>query len=298
MIELWVVAALVAMLANVAKVLLVKTRCREIDSWLLVFLSRFFPGLILLCALFLVDYQILDLFAFWGATVAAAVITIGASLLYMNAVKTGHLSVVTPIQASIPMFMIGCTWILYGERPEAISFVFIALIVGAVFFVLRFSSKDNKLSQSQTPAIVRSFIAAALFGISTVLDRVAISAATEGALVFSAYWNLVTVVLLIPVIVFRRARSQNSLLSVTPSMALSVGIYVLVVLLAFLAQQYAVQWSLDLDNGVTYVKTVVMAHIVLAALFGVVSLKENGSRSLYIANGVTLVSGVGLLWTI
>jgi len=295
MIEPWVVASVVAMLANVAKVMLIKTRCKTVDSWTLLFYARLLPGIVLLLALFMVDHAIHDAVSFWSATVAAAVITIGASLLYMEAVKEGELSLVTPIQATIPLFMVACTYLFYGEAPNVMALLFIGLIVISVSFVLRSSGqiKRGSTSSHRGRAVLYSFVAAVLFGISTVLDRIAIAAASNGALVFSAWWHLVTLLLLIPVLLIKRKTVVTSILF-NPN----VNLYVIAVLIAFVTQQYAVQFSLELENGVTYVKAIVMTHIVVASGIGILYLKERASGSVLLANLITAVSGIGLLWSI
>ncbi len=283
------------MLANLGKVFLVKTRCREVDSWTLMFYARLLPGIALLSALPFFDHAIHNTSVFWSATFAAALITIGASLLYMEAIKQGQLSVVTPIQATIPLFMVVCTYALYEEAPDAISFIFIGLIVLSVSFVLRSSSikKSNTEHAHPARALIYSFIAAALFGISTVLDRVAISVADNGALVFSAYWHLLTLMLIAPILWTKRKQ-----LSLNTCFKGSVMLYVLVVLCAFISQQYAVQLSLNIDNGVTFVKTIVMTHIVIAAAIGILYLKERANPMVWVANLITALSGIGLLWSI
>lgn len=295
MFEPWITASIVAMFASVAKVLLVRTRCRAIDSWTLLFAARLLPGVILLPVLFFIDYTIHDAAAFWSATVAAAVITIGASLLYLEAVKGGELALVIPIQATIPMFMMLCTWLLYGEVPGAQTLFFIVMIVVSVSFVLRSAAAAGAREggAARGRAVLCSFIAAALFGLSTVLDRIAVGATSHGALVFSAWWHLVTLLLLIPVLLFKRRR-----LALASMRRASVVLYAGVVLAAFVAQQYAVQFSLDIDNGVTYVKTIVMAHIVIASALGILYLKERASGGVLLANLITAVSGAGLLWSI
>ncbi len=294
-LEPWVLLSLLAMAANVGKVLLVKTRCRAIDSWSLLFHARVIPAVLLLAALPFIDYTFLNASQFWLATFAAAVLTIGASLLYMEAIKHGDLSIVTPIQASIPVFMMLCTWALYGEVPNGWALLFIALIVVSVSFVLR-SSATNKTQTKRahaTRAVWYSCIAAALFGFSTILDRVAIQAVDNGALVFTAYWHLITVALLLPLLWWRRQRVDAAI-----ARNGNIWFYVAVVLTAFICQQLAVQLSLDLDNGVTYVKTIVMMHIVMTAAIGVIYLKEPQRPAIWLANGVTLFSGMGLLWSI
>ncbi len=293
--EFWIAASLVAMAANVGKVLLVKTRCQHIDSWRLLFYARATPAVVLCAALFFVDYRIHDAAVFWLATLTAALITLGASLLYLYAVKAGDLIVVTPIQASIPIFMIPCMYVLYGEAPPAQALWFIVLIIASVSVALFSSSRDPIPARHPTRvrAALASLAAAALFGISTVLDRVAITAASNGALVFSAYWNLITVVLLLPAWFYLRKSATAGALRLP-----EVRYYVVAVLVAFVAQQYAVQFSLALENGVTYVKTIVMTHIVFAALFGIIVLQEKTRPAVLIASLMTMIGGVGLLWSI
>ncbi len=293
--EPWIIVSLIAMLANVAKVLLVKTYCRTVESWTLLFFARLLPGIVLLTVLYFIDYRILDSLAFWGATLGAAIITIGASLLYMEAVKRGDLSLITPIQATVPVFMIGCTFVLYGEIPDTQSLAFILMIVISVSFVLQSSSRRKKTTNTlhNRRALAYSLFAAALFGISTVLDRIAINATTHGALVYSAYWHLLTLLLLVPLLWVKRQQ-----LVLAAGIKGSVIIYVLVVLAAFISQQFAVQLSLDLDNGVTFVKTIVMTHIVIASAIGIIYLKERASTAIWIANLTTAFSGIGLLWSI
>ncbi|MEW5756927.1 MAG: EamA family transporter [Pseudomonadota bacterium] len=293
--EIWIAASLVAMIANVGKVLLVKTRCQHIDSWQLVFYARTISAVVLCAALIFVDYRIHDPGVFWGATSAAALITIGASLLYLHAVKAGDLAIVTPLQATIPIFMLPGMYILYGEIPRTQSLWFIGLIIASVSVALYTSSRDQTRASHPTRlrAALASLAAAGLFGVSTVLDRVAIAAASNGALVFSAYWNLITVVMLLPMWFYLRKSAAPS-----PIRQPAVHYYVAAVLLAFIAQQYAVQFSLELENGATYVKSIVMTHIVFAALFGIVVLKEKVRPAVLIASLMTVLGGVGLVWSI
>ncbi len=294
--EIWIIVSLIAMLASVGKVMLIKTCCRSVDSWWLMFAARMLPAILLLPLLFLLDFNILQPGVFWGATLAAAVLTIAASLLYIEAVKQGVLSVVTPLQATVPVFMMVCTWLVYDELPSLLSLLFMLMIVGSVSLVMyaSVSAKNSAGKQRSQRALGYSLSAAALFGVSTVLDRVAIGAVSHGALVYTACWHWVTLGLLS--IWLWRKRHQ---------LATNVGLwrpavagYVLLALTAFLAQQYAVQASLALDNGVTYVKTIVMAHIVIAAAIGIYYFNERVGPGVWWANLLTLAGGVGLIWSI
>ncbi len=297
MVEWWVIAALLAMLANLAKVLMVKRYCHQIDAWWLVFYSRLIPGAILLIALQFISYQIIEPMVFWSATLLAALLTIGGSLLYINALKQGELSRVMPVQASVPLFMVITTWLLYDEVPGLFALSCMVMIVFSVGYVLRANGqRGHSQGSHHASATYWSLLAALLFGISTVLDRVAIAAATHGALVFSAYWSLVTVVLLLPMLGWRwRTSSQPTRKQL---FAFPLWVYMLLVLLAFISQQFAVEWSLHVENGVSYVKTIVMIHIAAAAWLGIKLLGERPALGVVIANGMAALSAIGLLWSI
>jgi hypothetical protein len=147
---------------------------------------------------------------------------------------------------------------------------------------------------------IQSLIAAFLFGISTVLDRVAIASVTNGALVYSAYWNLITTLLLVPILYSKGAirligHNHNCKLCKEYKRIL---LYAVLTISAFIFQQFAVQYSLSIDNGITYVKSVVMTHISFVALFSIFFLKEKISYLLIFSGVLTFLSGIGLILSV
>jgi hypothetical protein len=68
--------------------------------------------------------------------------------------------------------------------------------------------------------------------------------------------------------------------------------------LAFLFQQYGVQLSLPLENGVTYVKTLVMTHIIFASLLGAWLTREKIQKDLALAGIGAFAGGIGLILSI
>jgi hypothetical protein len=133
-------------------------------------------------------------------------------------------------------------------------------------------------------------IAAVLFGLSTVLDRVAIATVMNGALVYSAYWNLVSAVLMMPKFYLTRKFGQKTSIFQAP-----IAFYALLTLVAFVCQQFAVQYSLMIPNGVTFVKTIVMTHIALVALVGIFILKEQTHQKVLFAGLITFLASISLL---
>ena len=297
--DFWIIISMTAMLANTGKVLYVKTKCADINSWILVFCARLLAGVVLCILLLFSEYTILNPTKFWITTLATSLLTILASILYLNALKRGYLSLVVPIQAAIPLFMVACTGILYHEIPNKLSFLFIVFIVLSISATLLITANNKKISYSPKIflSVIESIAAAFLFGICTVLDRIAISSVTKGALVYSAYWNLTTTFLLLPILYFRNTFTINESQKINKEI-IPISIYAFLTLIAFFLQQLAVQYSLEIANGVTYVKSIVMTHISLVTLVSILIFKEQTSLALRGASVITFISGIGLILSI
>ena len=113
--------------------------------------------------------------------------------------------------------------------------------------------------------VVYALIAAVLFGVCTILDRVAIGRVAFGALAYSACWNLASTVLMGTQChhagLFRSADRFRA-------DAGPILLYSAAVLAAFYTQQYAVQLSLSIPGGVVHVKSIVMLHLPVVMLAG------------------------------
>jgi len=273
--------SIIAMLANFGKSLLIKQKCQHIDSWLLVFSARLISAIALMLLVYFLDYEIPTSPTFWLITLATALLSIVASTLYVEAIKKGQLSIVVPIQATVPLFMIIVIMIAYHEMPNQQALISILFIVTAIGYIL-FASVNKQNINTSLFSVLLSLVAAIIFGLSTVLDRVAIAAVANGAIVYSAYWNLISAILMTPIFYVKKTKLKFQA---------SIAFYALLTLIAFVFQQFGVQYSLDIENGVTYVKTIVMTHIALVALAGLFLLKEKPSFGILIAGLTTFGTG-------
>ena len=196
MMPLWVVLSLVSLAANAAKVLTVKRLCGGIDSRLVVLTGRLFSGVVLLPLLLYRGEAMPTEPLFWIATIAAAVITAFASVLFTEAVKKGTLALVIPAQAAVPVFTLLTLWCSGGKTPTPAAILLMMFSMAAVGWMLYANHRGETPAHRKTFYAVLSLIAAALFGVSTVLDRVAIAHAAYGALAYSTIWNLLSAALL------------------------------------------------------------------------------------------------------
>lgn len=291
--EPWVLLSCVSLAANTAKVLIVKRLCSGIDSRRVVLAGRSLSAAVLLPVLLAHSRTLPTGLLFWGATLAAAVITAFASVLFTEAVKKGPLALVIPAQAAVPVFTLLTLWLSARESPSPQAVVLMLLSMAAVAWMLYASYRHEDTAHRRTFYASLSLIAAVLFGVSTVLDRVAIAHAVYGALAYSACWNLLSAVLLGAECLSTKAGRLS--LSLPRSAATPLALYGLSVLASFFTQQLAVQYSLAIPGAVVNVKSIVMLHLPLVLLAGILIFGERIVRQAALAGILALIFGLALV---
>lgn len=285
----WIVMSLAAMAANAGKVLTIRRFCGGVDSTLLVLCSRALSAVVLLPILILTGNSIPLSPVFWGVVAITAIITAVASVLLTEAIKKGTMAAVMPAQATVPIFMLVFLVVCFGEHPSARSIFWTVAAVGCLGATLYFSSPAKTHSKT-TVFTGFSIFAAVLFGIGTVLDRTAITAAAGGALAYSACWNFTSAVILGAQCWRKRINWHVSKKDVA-----AVLVFSLLALGAFFCQQYAVQLSALLAGGVVNVKTIVMLHLPIVVAANYLIFSEKCSKRLLFFGFLTIVCGIALI---
>jgi drug/metabolite transporter (DMT)-like permease len=287
-VQLWILLSLFALVANAAKVLIVKLFCRDIDSRLLVFSGRLISTLVLLPVL-MISYRGLPSDGlFWAVIAVTAILTAVASVLFTQALQHGVLTVVLPTQAAVPVLSLVTLWVGWSEAPSPRSAVLMTVSMICLAYALSAQAPRSGQNPDGRRFVVYALIAAVLFGVTTILDRVAIARVAFGALAYSACWNLASTVLMgtqcYHAGLFRpsgRLRGDAG----------PILLYSAAVLAAFYTQQYAVQLSLHIPGGVVHVKSIVMLHLPVVMLAGYLGLKEKISTRSLIAGLLALAAG-------
>ena len=291
--ELWLVFSLLSMAANAAKVLIVKRLCGGIDSRLIVLVGRSFSALVLMPILLMQGRSLPTSGLFWGATIGAAVLTAFSSVLYTEAIKKGPLSLVVPVQAAVPVFTLLTLYLAGAETPASAAVMLMLLSMAAVAWMLYANYRREDTAHRRTFYAVLSLIAAILFGVSTVLDRVAIAHAAYGALAFSAIWNLLSAILLGAECA--RARMGRVVVALCREDIVPLVLFSLTLLVSFFTQQLAVQYSLAIPGAIVNVKSIVMLHLPVVLLAGIVFFRERIVRQAAIAGIIALILGLALM---
>jgi drug/metabolite transporter (DMT)-like permease len=279
----WILFSVLAMLANVAKVLMVKYRCEGIDSRVVVFCGRVVSAAVLIPFLWTSGIGFPTDGIFWLVIVVTSLMTAFASVLFTDAVKFGKLTVVMPMQAAVPVFSLLTLWAFWKELPKSASIVLMLLSMAAVAWTLYADSRD-KTANGKMVFVWLSLVSAVLFGVCTILDRVAIGRLTQGALAYSACWNLFSAMLMGTEVA--RAKSLRQMQWRPAIFALAV--YSAAALSAFFFQQYAVQLSQAIPGAVVHVKSIGMLYLPIVVLVQSLTLAER-PKPMTLAAGISAI---------
>lgn len=298
----WVLFSVLAMLANVGKVLTVKYRCGGIDSRVVVFCGRLVSAGVLLPVMWISGVGFPTDGVFWLVIVATSVMTAVASVSFTDAVKFGKLTVVMPMQAATPVFSLLTLWLFWKELPRTAAIVLMLLSMAAVAWTLYADSRE-KTSNGKIVFAWLSLAASVLFGVCTILDRVAVARLAQGALTYSACWNLFSAVLMGAEVRRIRNKKPGTVTCLAQPSAESgksgncprfsqvwpvLAVYSVATLSAFFFQQYAVQLSKTIPGAVVNVKSIGMFYLPIVVLIETLTFKER-PKPMTLAAGLSAI---------
>jgi uncharacterized membrane protein len=298
----WIIFSVLAMLANVGKVLTVKYCCGGIDSRVVVFCGRIVSAAVLMPFLCYSGIGFPTDGMFWLVIVATSLMTAVASVLFTDAVKFGKLTVVMPMQAAVPVFSLLTLWMFWKELPRSASIVLMLLSMAAVAWTLYADSRD-KTTNGKMIFVWLSLVSAVLFGVCTILDRVAIGRLAQGALAYSACWNLFSALLMGAEVLRTRTKKPGTVTCFaeqSPEIGKSgncprfsqvwpvLAVYSAAALSAFFFQQYAVQLSQTIPGAVVNVKSIGMLYLPIVVLIQSLTLTER-PKAMTLAAGISAI---------
>jgi drug/metabolite transporter (DMT)-like permease len=298
----WILFSVLAMLANVGKVLTVKYRCGGIDSRVVVFCGRVVSAGVLLPVMLFSGIGFPTDGIFWLVIVATSLMTAVASVAFTDAVKFGKLTVVMPMQAAVPVFSLLTLWMFWKELPKSASIVLMLLSMAAVAWTL-YADSGDKTSNGRMVFAWLSLVSAVLFGVCTILDRVAVSRLAQGALAYSACWNLFSA-LLMGAEVWRIRNKKPGTVTGFEEQSPQTGesgnclrfsqvwpvlaVYSAAALSGFFFQQYAVQLSQTIPGAVVNVKSIGMLYLPIVVLVQSLTLTER-PKPMTLAAGISAI---------
>jgi len=140
---------------------------------------------------------------FLGALLAAAALNWGAIMLSTRALAQADASLVSPLLTFNPAFTLLGAWLLLGERPGTRETIGVAVILLGAYLLDVETAQTGLLAPlrllMRRPGTVLAILASALWGVTTVLEKLAIQHAVppSGPLVALAS-TILTVLFLTP----------------------------------------------------------------------------------------------------
>lgn len=228
---------------------------------------------------------------FWAVLALNCVLNVGASYLFLSALRAGELSLTYPLLALTPLFVIPVEFVLLGELPGVGGASGIGLMVVGIY-LLEFSGRRAGLlapflALARRPGARRSLAVAAIWSVTGTLDRVAVleaSPAFYGA-VFAAGVSLL-LLLLARAVVGSGFPARS--LATAPARRL-LAVHGLLFAAMFILQMEALQLALA-----SYVLSIKRTGVLLAVVLGGIAFREEAVARRFLGATVTVI-GVAVL---
>jgi drug/metabolite transporter (DMT)-like permease len=208
---------------------------------------------------------------FYMATFAAVPLDIVALLLYMKAIKISPLSLTLPFLSLTPVFLIGTSYIILGEKPDQSGFIGIILVViGAYLLNVHTISRGlfepfKAIAREQGSVLM--IIVAFVFSVGACIGKIAVQ--HSDPLFFSVIYSFLLSFIFYLVISFRTKHFYSKVLS-RPVLFLLIGILITIMIITHLSAVNLVE--------VAYMVSVKRLSILFGVIYGVMFFRETNIK--------------------
>ncbi|MBT3880511.1 MAG: EamA family transporter [Candidatus Scalindua sp.] len=221
---------------------------------------------------------------FYIAIFLAVPLDIIALLLYMKAIKVSPLSLTLPFLSLTPVFLIGTSYIILGERPDKSGFIGIVLVViGAYLLNVHTISRGllepfKAIAKEQGSVLM--IIVAFTFSIGACIGKIAVQ--HSNPIFFSVVYSFLLSLFLFLVISFRNKQFFSKVTS-RPVLFLLIGILITIMIITHVKAINLVE--------VAYMVSVKRLSILFGVIYGVVFFKETNIKE-RLLGATVMVSGI------
>lgn len=288
MIQGWVLIALCSAMGDALRDLSAKCVLTKENSLLFTWLIFALP----LPAIYAADYLCgvpRPAPGFYGALLIALPLEILAQILYMQALRLSPLSIVAPLLALSPVFMLAVPFLLIGERISLLAGTGVLLIASGAYVLNAGTVKKGFLEPFRAllreRGAVYMCLVALLFSFTATLSKKAIMLSSP-LHYMAVYWTGI-VVGMIPLLFFTyRGNWPKTLRNGAVRKALFPA-------LIFVVAVFAAAYAMSITK-VTYVTTIKRLSILFSILLAGMILKEE-SISERLAGGALMITGFALI---
>jgi drug/metabolite transporter (DMT)-like permease len=282
----WVGLALVAAIGTTARETLIKSVMRAGDEVALGFVAAAVSAVLLSCWLLATGGLAWPRPAFVWALLMGGGINAIAAVLIARAVHVSDLSLVSPLQSTTPVFMIGTGALLLGEVPPRAGIAGILVITIGTYVLATSRQPTSRSALAPFAALAADrgarlfLLVAAMYGVAAAIDKVGVIAASPA--LWATAVNIFVASLLLAVLVRRGEVGRvPALIRRAPRRVLGSGALMAVVLAA---QMTALPLTLA-----AYVIAVKRTSVLFSVLSGGVVFRERGIGRRLAGAGIMLV---------
>ncbi len=233
-----------------------------------------------------IDIPELDV-VFFVATFLSLPLDIIAVLLYMKAIKVSPLSLTLPFLSLTPIFLIGTSYIILGEKPDKSGFFGVILVViGAYLLNVHTISRgffEPFRAIAKEKGSVLMIIVAFVFSVGACLGKIAVQ--HSDPIFFSVTYALLLSLILF-LIISVKTRHFFSKAIARPVPFLLIGLLMAIMMITHLKAVSLIE--------VSYMISVKRLSILLGVIYGVILFKETNIKERFLGASV-MVSGIILI---
>lgn len=258
MFDLWIIFAVLSGIFVSLRELYIKKYIKQPPE-IISFTTRFYGSIVFIIIAWNNNIKIENYLVFFSVTIVTVLITAFTTVVRLKLIKEEDLSLTTPWLGVIPLFMVIWSIMIYQELPGKNAFFGILLVCLGAFTI---NLKRRSLHLKKASAYM--LLIAALLGLTTTVDRIAIGSAS--AITYSFIWTILSTFLMYGVAKKRYRR----VLIMDKHLVMQAVLWVA----EFLFQTLAIQYISVANQGPTYVKTLTMLHIVITTVLGTIIFRE------------------------
>lgn len=226
-------------------------------------------------------------YSFWVSLIVAGTLTAVTTVLILKAFKASELSLVYPLMAFLPVFLLLSSYLMLGELPPAIGLIGVALVSFGAYIINmrrgdRLLAPVKRLISSQGPRLM--IIVILIWSITSNVDKIATESVTPLFWTFSLLCFMSVVLF-----VFNLAMGKPVVLPKNIKKKQIIFAASLVTVLALLLQVIAIQ-----DAYVSYVHAVKRLDILITIFLSWILFHEHNVKR-RLEGGVIMLMGIYLI---
>jgi drug/metabolite transporter (DMT)-like permease len=224
---------------------------------------------------------------FYLVAFLAVPLDIMAVLLYMKAIKVSPLSLTLPFLSLTPVFLIGTSYVILGERPDRFGFIGIMLVVIGAYLLNVHTISQGFLAPfkaiAEEKGSVLMIIVAFVFSIGACLGKIAVQHSSPEF--FSVIYIFLLSLVLFIIISLKSKRFLSKSIS-RPVPFILIGMLIAIMIITHLKAISLIE--------VSYMVSVKRLSILFGVLYGIMFFKETNIKERFLGATV-MVSGIIVL---